>query len=71
MTDDDKFATTNTKTKDRYKSTLRVKDAPVPEVKLAPKVLETWLNETLTEAEYLDIPGVIMKPENKAPINRY
>lgn len=36
-----------------------------------PKVLETWINETLQDAEHLDIPGVIVKPEHKNPIARY
>ena len=36
-----------------------------------PKVLETWINETLTDAEHLDIPGVILKPEHKNPVSRY
>jgi hypothetical protein len=35
------------------------------------KVMETWLNEILTEAEHLDIPGIILKPEHKNPISRY
>jgi len=35
------------------------------------RVLETWINETLTDAEHLDIPGVIVKPEHKNPISRY
>ena len=30
-----------------------------------PKVLETWINETLQDAEHLDIPGCILKPEHK------
>lgn len=34
-------------------------------------MLETWINETLTDAEHLDIPGVILKPESKNPIQRY
>lgn len=38
---------------------------------LNPKILETWINETLSDAEHLDIPGVIMKPEHKNPISRY
>jgi len=38
---------------------------------MSPKVLETWINETLTDAEHLDIPGVILKPEHKNPISRY
>jgi hypothetical protein len=36
-----------------------------------PKVLETWIDETLRDAEHLDIPGVILKPEHKNPIQRY
>lgn len=39
--------------------------------KMSPKVLETWINETLSDAEHLDIPGVILKPESKNPISRY
>ena len=35
------------------------------------RVLETWLNDTLSEAEHLDIPGVILIPEHKEPIARY
>lgn len=38
---------------------------------MSPKVLETWINETLQDAEHLDIPGVILKPEQKQPIQRY
>lgn len=38
---------------------------------MSPKVLETWINETLSDAEHLDIPGIILKPESKNPITRY
>lgn len=38
---------------------------------MSPKVLETWINETLQDAEHLDIPGVILKPESQNPISRY
>lgn len=38
---------------------------------MSPKVLETWINETLQDAEHLDIPGVILKPEQQNPIYRY
>ena len=38
---------------------------------MSPKVLETWINETLQDAENLDIPGCILKPEQKNPISRY
>ncbi len=36
-----------------------------------PKVMEMWINETLSDCEHLDIPGVILKPENKNPMARY
>ena len=36
-----------------------------------PKVLETWINETLKDAEHLEIPGVVLKPEHKDPIARH
>ena len=35
------------------------------------RVIETWINETLADAEHLDIPGVVVKPANKAPLIRY
>lgn len=35
------------------------------------KVIETWINDTLKEAEYLPIPEVLVKPQNKLPISRY
>ena len=35
------------------------------------KVMENWLNETLADAEHLDIPGIILKPEHKNPTSRY
>ena len=38
---------------------------------MSSKVLETWINETLQDAEHLDIPGVILKPEHMNPISRY
>ena len=38
---------------------------------MSPKVLETWVNETLTDADHLDIPGIALKAEHKNPIARY
>lgn len=38
---------------------------------MSSKVVETWINETLVDAEHLDIPGVILKPEHQNPIHRY
>lgn len=40
-------------------------------IKLNPKVIETWINETLLDAEHLDIPGIVLKPEHKNPVSRY
>jgi len=39
--------------------------------KVTNKVMETWINETLTDAYHLEIPGVLVKPEHKLPIYRY
>lgn len=36
-----------------------------------PKVLETWVNETLQDADHLDIPGIAVKSDMKKPIVRY
>jgi len=33
--------------------------------------IETWLNETLAECEHIDIPGIILEPQNKKPTVRY
>ena len=38
---------------------------------LNPKIIETWINETLEDAGHLDIPNVILKPTHKNPITRY
>jgi len=35
------------------------------------QVIEIWMNETLADAEHLEIPGVITKPSHKEPIVRY
>ena len=35
------------------------------------RVIETWINETLADAEHLDIPGVIVKPAHESPLIRY
>lgn len=42
-----------------------------PPSAMNPKVMEHWINETLGDAEHLNIPGVILKPENKVPVYRY
>ena len=34
-------------------------------LKMNPKIIESWINETLSDAEHLDIPGVLLKPEHK------
>jgi hypothetical protein len=39
--------------------------------KLNARVIEGWINSTLTDAEYLDIPGCLTKPEKKLPMVRF
>lgn len=34
-------------------------------------MIENWINSTLSDAEHLDIPSVILKPKNKVPLTRY
>lgn len=36
-----------------------------------PKIVETWINETLEDAGHLDIPNIILLPSHKNPITRY
>ena len=38
---------------------------------LSANVIETLINETLSDAEHLDIPGMITKPSHKQPLERY
>lgn len=33
-----------------------------------PKIVETWINETLEDAGHLDIPNIILLPSHKNPI---
>ena len=40
-------------------------------MRMNPRVLETWLNETLQDAEHLDIPGCILKSDKQNPMARY
>ena len=35
------------------------------------KAMEAWLNKTLSEAENLEIPGMLIKPSHKKPLTRY
>ena len=34
-------------------------------------VMEAWINETLKDAEHLEIPGIILRPVHKLPMQRY
>ena len=34
-------------------------------------IIEAWINETLKDAEHLEIPGIIVKPVHKVPMSRY
>ena len=38
---------------------------------MSSKVMETWVRDTLIEAEHLNIPGVILLPEKQNPMTRY
>ena len=38
---------------------------------MSSKVMETWVRDTLLEAENLDIPGIILQPEKQNPMVRY
>ena len=33
--------------------------------KMDPKIIEKWIDDTLSDCEYLSIPGVILKSEKK------
>jgi hypothetical protein len=33
--------------------------------------MERWINDTLLESEQMEIPGILLKPEHKAPLSRY
>ena len=33
--------------------------------------MESWLNETLTDCQDLEIPGTIGKPQHVLPLSRY
>ena len=52
----------------RLKEIHAAKDSTL---RLNPKVIEAWINDTLVDAEHLDIPGVVLKPDHKNPISRY
>ena len=39
--------------------------------KMNSRILEAWINNTVADAEHLDIPGCILKPENRLPLVRY
>lgn len=39
--------------------------------KLSTKVIEAWLNETLTDAGHLEIPGTLLKPGADNPMKMY
>ena len=55
-----------------YQSQLSKFDISKPETwKLNTRVIESWINSTLSDAEYLDIPGCLLKPERKLPLTRY
>ena len=57
--------------KERQKLDKKDDKGGKPTKQINSKVMESWLNETLKDAEHLDIPGVILKPEHKNPVSRY
>lgn len=59
------------KEKKRFKSARRGTVKEVKSSDMSPKVIESWINDTLLEAQNLNIPGVIVKPEQKNPLRRY
>ena len=36
-----------------------------------PKVMETWINDTLTDAEQLGVAGAMARNDKKSPLQRY
>ena len=69
--DFDKLIAKNNKKLAKLHKPLKQNNAVQKAYGITHKVMETWLNETLNEAEHLDIPGVILRPEHKNPISRY
>jgi len=55
----------------RNKERKKGQNVTLDSIGITSKVMETWINETLTDAEHLDIPGCILQPEHKNPITRY
>lgn len=41
------------------------------ESKFSSRYIEQWINDTLKECQHLNIPGVILKTEQRLPVNRY
>ena len=54
-----------------FPNDVKVEKKLKAEQNVSSRALETWINETLTDAYHLEIPGVIVKPEHKLPIFRY
>ena len=46
----------------RVRNILQMKNSGAS---LNQRIIEAWINETLKDAEHLDIPGVILKPVHK------
>ena len=39
--------------------------------RINPRIIERWIDDTLADWEYLDIPGVVLKPKSKAGDGRF
>ena len=48
-----------------------LKKTKIQKMQMSSKIIEVWLNDTLLDSAHLDIPGIILKPENKKPLTRY
>ena len=46
----------------RVKNLIKMKNSTTI---LSSSVIEAWINETLKDAEHLEIPGIIVKPVHK------
>ena len=56
---------TEVKVKSKIRSASKRGQREEKGVKMSPKVLETWVNETLQDADHMDIPGMALKAEAK------
>lgn len=51
--------------------TIFSRDNVRPSYKLNPRILETWLNSTVSDAEDLNVPSSVLKSESRLPLVRF